>query len=281
MTRATLLAEIEPDHGDIRPWRLAILSFGYTIAGAWLMIGIAGASAGALSVFLAAAALAPRLTEVIAANRDDIWVRKRASFEANRHAATRVLAILVGMALAYAVTAIALGGHGTRRVFSLALDTARLSEGTITTRRFGSFWSLLSHNGLVLLSFFALAFIYRTYGALLALAWNACVWAVVITILIARGAAIGGSQPMVFVTLSLVAVLPHMLLEAAAYGIGALAGIFLSRGITKYGLRDPHLWQVGRAVSLMAMGSLVLLACASLAEHLWAPWWLDVAQVPK
>ena len=117
----------------------------------------------------------------------------------------------------------------------------------------------------------ALAFVYRSYGGLLALTWNACIWAVVLSTLVARGLDATQTAPVTFVIVSAAALLPHLVLEASAYVIGALAAIYASKAITKYGPRSAELWQVMRAVATLVLFAALTLAAAALVEHLVAP----------
>ena len=65
--------------------------------------------------------------------------------------------------------------------------------------------------------------------------------------------------------------MPHLVVEAAAYVVGALSAIFLSRGVTLYGVTDPRLRRVLVAVLVLAVFSVVLLLLAGLREINYAP----------
>ena len=65
--------------------------------------------------------------------------------------------------------------------------------------------------------------------------------------------------------------MPHLVVEAAAYVVGALSAIFLSRGVTLYGVTDPRLRRVLVAVLVLAVFSVVLLLLAGLRETNYAP----------
>ena len=65
----------------------------------------------------------------------------------------------------------------------------------------------------------------------------------------------------------LIAILPHLLTEAASYLVGALAAVFLSRGISIYKIGDLRLNRVLAAVGVLTILSIVLLACGAVLEH--------------
>ena len=97
-----------------------------------------------------------------------------------------------------------LRGHRAALILTFDIDaeSCMLAEG----RRYAAHPNVMSHQAFgplvgvprildmlkteqVRATFFVLAFVYQAYGALLSLCWNACVWAIVLTLLVGRGAA--------------------------------------------------------------------------------------------
>ena len=276
----TLLCVLDPLASEearrVRWTKLYLVALTYTGLGVVLVHTMASDGAGVMSIFLAAAALAPYLTELLRRNRHDIWDRKIGSWQANRATALGLLALFLGVVTAYVTAALLLGEAHVAASFRFALDTARIGMDTILDRRFASFGGLLFHNFAVLLTVFALAFIYRSYGALLALAWNACIWAVVLSTLVSRGLGSVETSRVGFVIIAAVALLPHLLLEASAYVIGALAAIFSSKAIAKYELRSAELRQVAVAVGMLLVAAATTLTFAGLVEIHLTPRLLDL-----
>jgi hypothetical protein len=99
-----------------------------------------------------------------------------------------------------------------------------------------------------------------------ALGWNAGVWGVTIVLFMGGGSETGLS-PFIYGVAILIAILPHLLTEAASYLVGALAAIFLSRGISLYTIGDTRLNRVLAAVSVLALLSLALLASGAVLEN--------------
>ena len=71
----------------------------------------------------------------------------------------------------------------------------------------------------------------------------------------------------VYGAMILIAIIPHLIVEAASYLVGALAAIFLSRGITIYSLNDTRLNRVLSAVGVLAILSVGLLVSGAILEN--------------
>ena len=93
--------------------------------------------------------------------------------------------------VAYSGVALWLGEAGTAHDFAFALEAAHAGSDDLFTRRYPGLVPLLGHNFSVLAAIVVLSVIYRTYGALLALAWNASVWGLVLTALSVRAVGAG------------------------------------------------------------------------------------------
>ena len=221
---------------------------------------------GFFAVFLAAAGLTPAFTGILDHNRASIQVGGVGPWKANTASAANLLALFVGAFSAFAAAALWLGEARMGNEFRFVLDTASLGSDTIVTREFASPLPLLAHNGLVLLVFFTLTFVYRAYGALLALVWNACIWALVMAFLVRRGMKASAIPATIYVTVAAVAVLPHLILEAVGYILGGLSAVFLSRAVFKYPLRDPVFRSVLRSVVMLTLASVACLLAAALVE---------------
>ena len=113
---------------------------------------------------------------------------------------------------------------------------------------------------------------FAAYGAMLVVAWNACVWTFVLTELTTRALPDGAAslwQTLSFSLLVLGAVLPHLLLEASAYVIASLAGIFVSKALVKYGPRDPAMAEIVQVAAVMVLLAATILVAAGLIESTW------------
>lgn len=220
--------------------------------------------AGVVSVFLTAAALSSRFKRLgTAAER---LAKGRGGLELLR-AAGVFFASFGGMFGAFLVFAVLVGPEGTEVRFGFALSAADAREATLDPERFRHHWGLLGHNLLVMLSAYLLAFVYRGFGGLLALAWNACSWAVALVFLLAPAEPNAAT-----VGVALVALLPHMVVEATAYALAALAG--MRTGI--YLLRRTQavtagLWLLTWAAGLCVAGGLIEMFWPYFVLSLWLP----------
>ena len=226
---------------------------------------------GLMSLFLGAAALVSWFRFLLDENSDAIWGHKRPPVQVHRRTALSVLAMFMGVAAALSCAAALLGGAETRQAFDFVFSSAGVAAGTGPAGRFGDLAGLLRHNCLVLVAFFSLAFVYHAYGALLAIFWNACAWAMVLTVFVSQAATVSELWGPLYVVCATGALLPHLILEAAAYVLATLASIFLSRALfgsggTQQGVR-PALLAAGRLLAL----ALLVLAAAAAVETILPP----------
>jgi len=245
-TLATLTYRSGPT--SVPRWmRHAIEAIGFTALGLAFGHAVGADSAGVVSLFLASAALSSRFKQV---------VRRRTS-------AARLLGgvapLGAGMFIAYLGLAAALGPDGVAARFAFAIDAAGIGRERLSAERFGLGWGLLGHNLLVLLSAFLLAFVYRGFGALLTLGWNAAAWAVALSISARTGPEAARAAAAIF---------PHLILEGLGFMAGALAGV-------RAGTHVAGGRALGPAVALAGLGlGLVGLGC--LVEGFWPRWLLGV-----
>lgn len=270
----TLLGDLIAVRPEAPAWRYGLVGFAYTAISALLCLALGFPEAGVFTVFLAAAALAGPFTQILDENRDGIWVHQRPAWQVNRRTTLCVLALFSGMVIAFVSLAVWLGADGVARQFRFAMQAAGLSSGDILSRSFGTFGSLTRHNLTVMGAAAIFAFVFRSYGALLALGWNAAVWGIVLTLLVMRGVDSSAHGGLVFVATATAAVLPHLIAEAAGYVLAALAAIFLSKGLARYDLGEAAFWRVGRAALLLLAVAVGLLLAAAALEQSFAPWLL-------
>ena len=251
----------------LRVWTEAALS---TAAALGLARVFATEQAGVISIFLTGAALVGRFDDLLDENRRLIRVEGRSASRVNRVTAYSLVALLAGMFSAYVAAGLILG-EGAADAFRFAIRAAHLGQESILTRRFGSLSALLAHNYAVLLSVFVLGLLYRSYGALLALGWNASVWGIALAFLIERGIRMSMLPGIAFVTLAWLTVLPHLLLEATGYVAAALAAIFLSLALAKYRPSEAIFQAVVRAsIELLAL-AIAAVMLAGLVESTLPP----------
>ena len=230
---------------------------------------------GIFAIFLTAAAFTHRLDGLLTENRDNIWSTRVSPWKANRLTAISVLSIFLATTVVFAAAAGFFERQEIYQSFAFVLEAAGFDAKVELHRRFPSILGIIGHNMTVLVTVVALGFIYRSYGALLALVWNASVWGVVITLLLKDAYAKTDVSVVAYVAASLTAFLPHLVLEAFSYILAALAAIFVSRGITKYDLKDERMKKVSQASGLMIFIAALVLMLAGLVEGTVAPYMLS------
>lgn len=277
----TLLSRFFPRRHTMRLGRraplLALESFIYTALAIFIPARLGLEESGLISLFLASIPLAERLRVLLDENRDLIWDSPLPKWRANRLTAYSLLSLFMGLVLAYVLAVSIMSGREAVGFFDFAFEAARLGKDTILDRKFGAFPSILASNALVAVSIFLLSLLYRMYGAMLALAWNGCLWASALSVLIGRAALMGGQggQELRVRALGTAAVLPHLVVEGLAYILVALGAIYISKAMTKYRIGSDQFEQVARAAGLIVLTGAGVLLVGAVLEAVFAPWVLS------
>ncbi len=211
--------------GGLRWPRYLVEAVLFTIVGFAFGHAVGVEYAGVVSLFLGSAGLSSRFKQLVRRGGrvgGGRGLRTRLANAGRALIATTPLA--AGMFLAYFGLCVLLGAQGVEDRFGFAMTAARVDEQGLEVARFRGSYGMLGHNLLVLLSAFLLAFVYRGFGALLTLTWNASAWAVALYFLLGSGATVG-VHPAARVLVAVAAIAPHLVLEAIAYLAGALAGM--------------------------------------------------------
>ena len=111
-----------------------------------------------------------------------------------------------------------------------------------------------------------LCLLFRAYGAVLVLGWNAAVWVVTLAMLTRRTVEGLGLDPLRVRATAAVALIPHLTLELTAYVLAALVGIFVSKAFTRYEWDDPMFLQILRSSALLLGVAAATLAIAAITE---------------
>ena len=261
------------------PWnlRIAIEAFLITYVSIFVVQYIGVPEAGLVGVALASAAIVPRFNTILAINRQRIWAEPGSGRRVNIDSTISAMSVFTAMFLAFLIVAILTDHAALQQHFGFILKQTQFESGQVLSpERFALGSAVLIHNMSVLLSFFLLSFLYRSLGAMIALGWNASVWAITLTLLAGEGIA-RAENPVLYTLTIIVAIMPHLVVEAAAYLVGSLCAIFLSRGITLYSISNPLLKRVLAAVLVLAIASVVLIIFGALLESNYAPRMLGLA----
>lgn len=248
-------------------WILAE-GFLFTVAAIIISYSLGAEQSGVFSIFLASASMSARVSSLLQDNEDDYDLGKR-GWHANPKTAFGFLALFLGLMLAYVGAALLLSDSRLAVSFRFAIELAGINDHSVLTSRFYSAGGVFFYNLRILAAVFILGFLYRSYGMLLSLAWNAAVWGVVFVWLVRHGLADSHQHLGIYLLRALAAILPHMLLEAFAYVMAGTAALFFSLTLSKHEFGDRHYQRRMRAVrSLVVLSILALYTAAWLESHL-------------
>ena len=257
-------------HWWARHLQLTLEGFFFVALSIAIVYALGVQEGGLISMFLCGAALATRFNLIMLEST-------------GRSKAVDIMALFVGIFVAYISVALIIEMKHLHWLFGFVMDAANLHAGsTIETRNFSDFTGILFHNCMVLLTVFWLAFIYRSYGGLLVLSWNACVWGLTLTLLIRQSFGFSDADSLVSVVIAWVAVLPHLGFEAWAYIVGALNAIGISKALFwhrpffRKSNKYKKQFYIDMRRNLKGLGiTLILVVVAAAIESTWAPFVLD------
>ena len=227
---------------------------GFFAAVAGLLIGsryFPTSEAMAASAFVAIG-LGQLMHELLDYNRRVIWSGEVSGTEANRKLALELGGIFCGVLLAATL------------FYSYGQPIGAINPRLVYRNELVP---LISHNFLVLLVCTLITFVYRASGLVLVLSWNALGWAEALSNYIrmtGNGSSLGTGIVVVLI------LLPHLLLEAFAYVLAGMGGLFLSKAVTKYAIRSAEFRQVFKASAALVAASLVILGLAGAVEYYFA-----------
>lgn len=251
---------------------------------------------GFFALFLTAASLYPRFERLIADNKKQVFVDKQSRSKANLVTARGILGMFLGICAAYLCAALSYTPKELARSFGFIFESVKLGDGSLFSRSFSDMGGIFQHNLSVMLVIVILCCLYRSYGALLTLGWNASVWVVVLVTLSQRAVGAQAVDPATW-AMVFAAVTPHLVLEGVAYILAALSAIWYSRGLTRYALtlktpqpisdashmalahsQDDILQDITTASIKGLVLALLVLGLAALVESQYLPWMLTKVQ---
>ncbi len=253
-----------------------VLVYGLTSTAVGIACGLLlwSEAASLIGVLLVAMSQAGLVEGLLDRNRDEIWVEKLNPNVANRRLALSLLTLFLGVFFAYVITVQLAPEAKIEDWFERQLGN--FAAGSLYDIDFSNVEHLNSRNVLVLAACFAFALIYRHGGMLLVLAWNASRWGVIFSYLARQAAMEPEVNSVVYLGKTFLSIGPHLVLEAIAYILVAMSGVFLSKAIVKYRYDSEEFLQVGSAVLKIFWMSLLVLILAAGVEATVAPFMIDL-----
>jgi uncharacterized membrane protein SpoIIM required for sporulation len=207
---------------------------------------------------LIALGLGRDLERLLDRNRDAIWTVGQSPWIANARLAGELTVIFSAIFC------------GALLAFAFAADELLFREPRAVSEMYKlSFEHLILNNYPVLIVGMLLTLIFGAGGIVLILGWNALHWAQALLF-----AVTDLSDPNNGGNLYLVAILPHLVVEAVAYVTAGMAGIFLYRALQRYSLRSEAFARVSRASAVTLLIGIILLCAAAVLESSVAKFWV-------
>ncbi len=173
------------------------------------------------------------------------------------------LFLFLGILITFSIFSLVLPSMITSRIFAQQVNVLGITGEAYTAGNI--FWSLFSNNLKVLVFCLLASFIYGS-GAIFILTWNASVWGTIFAIVAKNSAAATGQNPLLYFGLTLLAVFPHMILEASSYFIAAISGGIVSKSVLREKLFSKRFTQIIEDGLMMFVIAVVVLVVAVYIE---------------
>ncbi len=221
-----------------------------------------------VAIFLAALLGSDSVERLLEWNRWSIQKRQVLPRRANGRLALRLVFLFAGSFIGFGALGMGLPEDRVGAMFSHQLRGT--AGGSLPDLVFAPFSELLLHNLYVLVFFFLIALPFRRGGVMLAIAWNSSAWGL-ISATLARGWA-GADRGLLSAWGQVMTVVsPHLFMEATAYVLAGLAGVFVSKAAEKHALDSDVMFGVARAVGWLFALAVALVAVGALVEATLAP----------
>jgi len=171
--------------------------------------------------------------------------------------------LFIGILLSFSFFSIVWPNIATSKIFTQQVNVLGFSGQAYSGS--GFFASLLSNNLKVLVFCLLASFIYGS-GAVFIITWNASVWGTIFGIIAKNSASATGQNPFLFFALTLLAVFPHMILEASSYFIAAISGGIVSKAVLREKPFSPSFTQIIIDGLMMFVIAIVVLVIAMFIE---------------
>jgi uncharacterized membrane protein SpoIIM required for sporulation len=173
------------------------------------------------------------------------------------------LFLFLGILITFSVFSLVLPSITASRIFSQQVNVLGITGEAYTTGNI--FWSLFSNNLKVLIFCLIASFIYGS-GAVFIITWNASVWGTIFAIVSKQSAVITGQNPVFYFALTLLAVFPHMILEASSYFIAAISGGIVNKAVLREKLFSKRFTQIIEDGLMMFVIAAIVLVIAVYIE---------------
>ena len=215
-----------------------LMGVGYSVLGIVAAMLIFPGNPGIAAIAFTSLLILPSLTKLISIEANQAAREKKFSISGlftEHWDITKIYVFLfLGIMLSFAFFSLVWPQIATSAIFSqqASIFGSVTGQATAVTSSGAFFWNLLKNNMLVLVVCLVLSLIYGT-GAIFILTWNASVWGVVFALIAKNSAVVAGANPFWIFLITLIAVFPHLLLEAVSYILAAISGGVVSKAVIR------------------------------------------------
>ncbi|MDP7039689.1 MAG: stage II sporulation protein M [Myxococcota bacterium] len=259
--------------------KLFIAAFAFTLAGIFIASKFFAEHMGIVSVFFGVLGLIPTFNILVEQNKgyvEELRMRAKKRTKADVQLARNLLAIVLGMLLAFSVWALLLSVPELKDGFKSQLGSRLdLSIANYKALPLEKIWL---NNLAVAGGAFVLSLLYRLGGALLVLCWNASVWGVVFVYYAQLHAASGKAAVLSYLQI-FGCVVGHTVFETMGYIMASLAGIMLLRLIVR---ADDEYISVDKTIqylTVLFVGAILIIGVGAGMEVWLVPVLLSVLGV--
>ncbi|MDA3960402.1 MAG: stage II sporulation protein M [Planctomycetota bacterium] len=232
------------------------------------------ADAGAGAMLFTLVALSGYIFPAFQRNAKEVWSGELSPGRANRALAMQLGCIALSVLVGFTLLPLIWGNADYAASFHGAERAEQVSNTSLTRLLFAGTGELLLHNIRVVAVFLLVGIAFRYLGVLFVIIYNAANWGWVFAAVIAGDAdrLDSGLKAMAYLGL---AVSPHVVLEFAGYVCAAIAGVFISRGLTNYRPASRSFITIAKASMTLMLAAALIVALAALIEASYARWVVD------
>ena len=174
------------------------------------------------------------------------------------------LFLFLGILISFSFFSIVWPTIATSKIFAHQVNVLGWATGEAYLKS-GLFSSLLLNNLKVLVFCLLASFIYGS-GAVFIITWNASVWGTIFGVVARESSLAAGQNPFIYFALTLLAVFPHMILEASSYFIAAISGGIVSKSVLREKPFSKRFTQIIEDGLIMFIIAIIILVIAVYIE---------------
>ncbi len=212
-----------------------LMGFSYSIIGIASAMFLFPGDPGLAAIAFTSLMILPSLNKVVTIEENQAARKKKFNliglFKDHNDIFKVYLFLFFGIMLSFSFFSLIWPAIATSKIFAQQVNVLGWATGQAYAGG-GLFGSLLANNLKVLIFCLLASFVYGS-GAIFIVTWNASVWGTVFALIARESALATGQNPLIYFALTILAVLPHLILEASSYFIAAISGGIVSKAVIR------------------------------------------------